>query len=535
MTDKPVRRYKIYPVDLAIMITLILLIVLIICLVVGVKPGERRNPDTNGDGTVSLADYDGKKIGSITGVDYDDILEEYLPNATISYYSNYPDMVVALEAGIIDGFIIDEPALYPIIKQDPAVGYIPESMSSWDMAFVFSPVKDKGDLCSLMTEFVRESKKNGVLAEIEEIWFGDDESRKVIPPLDELPNENGVIRVALETTYEPIVYVKDKQIVGYEIDILYRFCQKYHYGMDISDMVFDSVLPAVVSGKYDIGASGFEISEEHLEAVDMCESYYSAGTLLAVNAGDLDSAQHTEEGSPIGQIGGRIWSSIDKNLIKERRWELVLQGIGVTCLITSLSIFFGSLIGFGICLLRRSKSRLANPIFDSYVRIIQGIPTVVLLMILFYVVFGRSNMEAMWVAVIGFTLSFGAESSVIMRGGLDAVDKGQREAALALGFTDLETFFRFLFPQAAVHFLPMYSAEMISLLNETSIVGYIAVQDITKMGDIIRSRSYEAAMPLLISTLVYFLLARVIYLLVGMLLKAIKPRRKKIKGKGGDV
>jgi His/Glu/Gln/Arg/opine family amino acid ABC transporter permease subunit len=204
--------------------------------------------------------------------------------------------------------------------------------------------------------------------------------------------------------------------------------------------------------------------------------------------------------------------------------------IGVTCLITSLSIFFGSLIGFGICLLRRSKSRLANPIFDSYVRIIQGIPTVVLLMILFYVVFGRSNMEAMWVAVIGFTLSFGAESSVIMRGGLDAVDKGQREAALALGFTDLETFFRFLFPQAAVHFLPMYSAGMISLLNETSIVGYIAVQDITKMGDIIRSRTYEAFFPIVVVAVIYFVLAGLVNLLVGRLLRLVNPKRGGRKG-----
>ena len=112
-----------------------------------------------------------------------------------------------------------------------------------------------------------------------------------------------------------------------------------------------------------------------------------------------------------------------------------------------------------------------------------------------------------------------------MQSGLDSIDKGQEEAALALGYTENQAFFRFLFPQAAVRFLPVYRGVLVTLLNDTSIVGYIAVQDLTKMSDIIRSRSYEAFLPLILSTLIYFLLARLITLLIDALLKRISPKR----------
>ena len=256
----------------------------------------------------------------------------------------------------------------------------------------------------------------------------------------------------------------------------------------------------------------------------MSEPHFTSRTYLAVPITDLPEGQdYSVEKAGLWE---RIYSSIDKNLLQENRWMLIVEGIGTTCFITLFSTLFGTLIAFGMCLLRRTKSRLANPLCDRYIRLFQGIPIVILLMILFYVILNDSGMEAVWVAVIGFSISYSAHFGEIMQSGLDSVDKGQEEAALALGYTKNEAFFRFMFPQAAVRFLPVYRGELVTLLNDTSVVGYIAVQDLTKMSDIIRSRSYEAFLPLILSTLIYFLLARLITLLIDALLKLISTKRR---------
>ena len=524
-------KQRIYAVDIVIVIMLLLLAGLLLCLLLFPSDtGTGSIADENGDGQVTLADYAGKKVGSISGVNLDLVVNKCIPGATVEYYTNYPDMVVALNAGLIDAFIIDGPALDAIMMEDPTVGKVPEPMSTWYMSFAFSDKSKIPGLRNQMNDFIRMIRENGVLTEIRDIWFGADDNVKIIPPLDELSAENGTVRVALETTYAPIAYIKDHQIVGYEIDILYRFCEYYHYGLEFMDMQFDAVLPAVVLGKCDIGASGLEYSEEHAEAVNMSEPHMEAETSLAVPITDLVGGDAVDNSVTLWE---KVSGSVYKNLIQESRWQLIVQGIVTTCLITVSAAAAGSILAFGICLLRRTKSYLANPLSNAYIHFFQGIPLAVLLMILFYVVFSGSNLESVWVAIIGFSLSFSAHAAEIMQAGLDSIDHGQEEAALALGYTGNQTFFRFLYPQAAVRFLPVYRGELVNLLNDTSIAGYIAVQDLTKMSDIIRSRSYEAFLPLVLTTLIYFILARVITLFINALLKAIFPKRMK-SATGGD-
>ena len=199
---------------------------------------------------------------------------------------------------------------------------------------------------------------------------------------------------------------------------------------------------------------------------------------------------------------------------------------------TALSVLFGSILAFAVCLFRRTGSVLANAISNLYVKLLQGTPIVVLLMILYYIVFGKTGMPAMWVAVIGFSLNFGAYVSEIMRSGIESVDAGQREAALALGYTERQAFYRFIFPQAAVRFIPVYRGEIISLLKSTAIVGYIAIQDLTKMSDIIRSRTYEAFFPLIVTAIIYFILAWIISIILNIVLRRIDKRRRKRNVKG---
>ena len=157
---------------------------------------------------------------------------------------------------------------------------------------------------------------------------------------------------------------------------------------------------------------------------------------------------------------------------------------------------------------------------------------VVLLMILFYIVFAGSGLSGVWVAVIGFGLNLAAYVCEMIRTGIQSVDIGQTEAALALGFTGPRAFFQIVMPQATKQFLPVFKGELVSLIKLTSVVGYIAVQDLTKMSDIIRSRTFEAFFPLISTAIIYFIIAWALTSLLIPIERKVTPDRKKRKIKG---
>jgi polar amino acid transport system substrate-binding protein len=155
------------------------------------------------------------------------------------------------------------------------------------------------------------------------------------------------------------------------------------------------------------------------------------------------------------------------------------------------------------------------------------LPAVVLLMILFYIVFARASVSGIFVSVVAFSMTFAAAVFGMLKSSINAIDRGQTEAAYALGFSNLRTFFKIVLPQAMVYFLPAYKSELISLIKATAIVGYIAVQDLTRVGDIVRSRTYEAFFPLISIALIYFALAGLLITIAGRLEFRFDPKRRK--------
>ena len=198
-----------------------------------------------------------------------------------------------------------------------------------------------------------------------------------------------------------------------------------------------------------------------------------------------------------------------------------------TLKITLLSMIFGTLLGFALFMLCRNGNPFANGVTRFCTWLVQGMPTVVLLMILYYVIFGSVSISGVVVAVIGFTFTFGSSVFGLLKMGVGAVDIGQYEAAYALGYSNRRTFFKIILPQALPHVLPAYRGEIVSLIKATAIVGYIAVQDLTKMGDIVRSRTYEAFFPLIAVTIIYFVLEELVGLLVSRITINFDPKRRK--------
>ena len=228
-----------------------------------------------------------------------------------------------------------------------------------------------------------------------------------------------------------------------------------------------------------------------------------------------------EAGKQHAGLWAELKNSFRKNLIVEKRWKYITGGLWETVKISVCAILLGSVLGLGLFGLMRSRRKWMRSVATAYNWFIAGIPQLVLLLILFYVVLAKSGFSPTMVAIITFALFFASSASDIYATSLDAIPHGQTEAGLALGFTRLQTFFNIVFPQAVRRGIPLFQGQCVSLLKGTSIVGYIAIQDLTRAGDIIRSRTFDALVPLLVVTAIYFILSWII----GLLLKLALPKK----------
>ena len=285
------------------------------------------------------------------------------------------------------------------------------------------------------------------------------------------------------------------------------------------------IIPGIVTGMYDFSLSDMVITEERKESVSFSIPYHGTELLLMTRAANL-SASADGQVQQLGFIQSLV-DSFNKTFLREERWRLFLTGVMNTLIITMLSILFGTALGFVVFMMCRNGNPVANGITRFCTWLVQGMPMVVLLMILYYVIFGSVSIGGIVVAIIGFAFTFGSAVFGLLRMGVGAVDSGQCEAAYALGYNNRRTFYRIILPQAAPHILPDYQGEVVGLIKASSIVGYIAVQDLTKMGDIVRSRTYEAFFPLIAVTVIYFALEGMIGFLISRISVCFNPKRRK--------
>lgn len=484
--------------------------------------------DTGVPQYTTLSQISGKLVSTQAGSIADILINSVIPNVKYIYFNNGIDQLVALENGKVDAVPADEPWAKLAVAQNPALALLPERIVEDHYGIVLQ--KDS-PLTAQVNDAIEKLKADGTLDAMKEKWTGDDESVKTLPQLD-YPGANGILRVAHEIAAEPMAYLgADGTPVGYDLDLMLRIGEILDRKVEFASVDFAGLIPMVQSGKADAALSCLSITDERKKTVDMSDSYYDGGFYFVVRKVTDSSAAVSTQTTEMSVWDGLV-ASFTRTFLTENRWKLVLDGLKVTVLISICSGIFGSLMGFGICMLRRSKKRGASLPAAGFIRLIQGTPIVVLLMILYYIIFGKVDISAILVAIFGFAVNFGVYVSEMMRTGIDAVDKGQIEAAQALGFTKTKTFLKITFPQAARHFLPVFKGEFISMVKMTSVVGYIAIQDLTKVSDIVRSRTLEAFFPLIATAVIYFLVANILTMLLSRLEISLDPKRRKRAVKG---
>lgn len=220
-----------------------------------------------------------------------------------------------------------------------------------------------------------------------------------------------------------------------------------------------------------------------------------------------------------------ISASFVRTFITEDRWKQLLNGLGVTLEISFFAVLIGIVLGFVVAIVRSSHDKLLggrkcktagermlkffNGVCNVYITIIRGTPMVVQLMIMYYIVFASSR-NGILAAILSFGINSGAYVAEIVRSGIMSLDQGQLEAGRSLGFSYGKTMIYIIIPQAFKNVLPALGNEFIVLLKETSVAGYVALKDITYVGNLIRSRTYEAFFPLITVAAIYLIIVMIL-------------------------
>ncbi len=194
------------------------------------------------------------------------------------------------------------------------------------------------------------------------------------------------------------------------------------------------------------------------------------------------------------------------NFLVDKRYLFLVNGLKITIQVSVFAILLGMLLGFTLAFFKLSPIKPLQAFASAYINVIRGTPVVTQLLIIYFVIFGSVNISKVLVAVIAFGINSGAYVAEIVRGGILSVDRGQTEAGRSLGLSYKQTMTHIVIPQAVKNIFPALVNEFIVLLKETAIVGYIALEDLTKGADIIRSRTYDPTMPLLSAAIIYFVL-----------------------------
>ncbi len=222
-----------------------------------------------------------------------------------------------------------------------------------------------------------------------------------------------------------------------------------------------------------------------------------------------------------------LWEQIQQNLIEGDRYMYIVKGLGLTLEITIFAAIIGIVIGVLLALIKvtaadNKKMKPLDWFASLYLTVVRGTPMVVQLFIMYYIVITAPQVSKVTVAIIAFGINSGAYVAEIVRAGIMSVDRGQMEAGRSLGLSKKTTMIKIILPQAFKNILPAMGNEFITLIKETSVAGFIGIEDLSKAGDIIRSQTQSPYVPLLMVALIYLVIVIGLTTLLGKLERRLR-------------
>ncbi|MDR2600531.1 MAG: ABC transporter permease subunit, partial [Oscillospiraceae bacterium] len=425
----------------------------------------------------SYTDFEGKYIGVIPGsltVDTTEIIK-----AIPQFYSDSSSAIEDMRRGRIEGFmeaLTIVKIMASTLGTDTFVAIpVPKEIFSYGTGAIS---RDQSVIDRFNT-FLIAITEDGTLAEMQNRWLGESVDLDAQMPDIQNHGENGVVTVATTPDIVPYAYIGENgTFKGFSVELALRFGAYEGKTIEFIAMEFGGLIPYIISGKADISITGMAITEERKQSVLFSEPYfYEQHGILALRT-DGDVSPDTDENALTIMRGRFIeWvkTGIERNLLTDNRWLMIVDGLRVTMTIAFFAQIFGTFLGFFVCWLLTRKSKLVKWFSNFYCGLIHGTPIVVLLMITYYIIFGHSSISNVLIAIIAFSFIIAAGIAQNLKGAIETVDPVEIEAARSIGFSSTKAFLLITFPQAIQRALPGYTKGFVELVKATAIVGYIAI------------------------------------------------------------
>lgn len=495
-------------------ILLIMTAVLLMCILASCGSVDKKNT------VFSKDDLSGKKIGvqlGTTGDTYCKDMEEDGSGTKVERYNKGSDAIQSLKNGTIDAVVIDEQPAKAFVDVNKDLKILDEEFVIEDYAICISKSNDA--LTQSVNDAINELKAEGIIEDINNNYIGDEKGKSPYKSPEGIEYKNGTLVMATNAFFKPYEYYDNGNIVGIDVELGTAIADKLGMKLEVKDMEFDSIITAIQSGKADVGISGMTVTEDRLKNVNFTVPYTTSMQVIVVR----DNESSAEKSS--------IVEKFKNDFITEGRYKYLLIGLRNTLIIVAFAAIIGISIGFLLAVIRSSHDKnggltILNAIAQLYITVIRGTPAMVQLLIIYYIIFAPFDVNKILVAIIAFGINSGAYVSEIIRSGIMSIDNGQFEASRSLGLTFSQTMISVVLPQAFKNVLPALANEFIVLLKETSICGYIGLNDVTRGGDIIRSITYDAYLPLLSVAAIYLVMVMVLTFLVKKLERRLRTNER---------
>lgn len=222
-----------------------------------------------------------------------------------------------------------------------------------------------------------------------------------------------------------------------------------------------------------------------------------------------------------------LLNRLNSTFVVDGRWQWFVSGLGYTLLISLFSVLLGLVIGILMAFMRLSKSKILRAVSGIYIDIIRGTPTMVQLLIIYFVIFANVHIDKWVVGFIAFGINSGAYIAEIVRGGILSVNIGQTEAGRSLGMTHKQTMASIVMPQAMKNILPALGNEFVVLIKETAVIGMIANIDLVGAARKVQSLTYDYLIPLLSIAVIYYVVIKIISTLLSKVEKGMRKADKR--------
>lgn len=467
---------------------------------------------------------------------------EIYPDAQYIYVDSASDGFLAVSSGKADAYATDK-ITYESYMVSGGTGLSVYGGATigeaGEVAVGISPKSGLDDAEGLINSFLEDMEADGILEDMRQRWLINNDYE--MPEIEAPDDPDITITIGTTGLLEPYTFYEGTRLTGFDVELMNRFALWSNAALVVDTYDWSGIISACAAGKVDYVISNLMNTPERREAVGFSTPYSYVETVIVVADGKSEVADLGSGDVSVSEDAGflsDLAASFEKTFIREDRYKLIVNGLLVTLEISVSAGIFGTLFGFLLCLCLRSRIRILSLFGKAFSRLMQGIPSLVVLMITYFVIFGSVKIDPVLVGIIAFSALFAVSVAGILNTGVGAVDQGQWEAAVSLGFGNAQTFGRIILPQAVRHVLPLYKGEFVSMMKLTSIVGYISIEDLTKAGDIIRSRTYEAFFPLIATAVIYFVMSSAITFAIGRMELVIDPKhrpRRYPKGTDADV